>query len=254
MGLLWRTHSGSVFWQKNNKTEYEDLLAGLITVQKLGGKTLRAYGDSRLIVGQVQGEYKAKDPRMLWYLNRVKLLSRDFHSFMLEQVPQGKNSHVDSFATLATISKEDLPQIILVESYVSPAYDELPPVGVNFMRIGPSWQDPLVTFLKDGILPEDNIEAEEVRRKVPSFWLSEDQKLYERLYSGPYLLCVHPKAVDMLLEELHEGICSSHTGGRSLAHKTLMQGYWWPSMQKSSQDYVKKCDQCQKYAPNIHQP
>jgi len=24
-------------------------------------------------------------------------------------------------------------------------------------------------------------------------------------------------------------------------------------MQKSSQDYVKKCNQCQKYAPNIHQ-
>ena len=25
-------------------------------------------------------------------------------------------------------------------------------------------------------------------------------------------------------------------------------------MQKSSQDYVKKCDQCQRYASNIHQP
>ena len=24
-------------------------------------------------------------------------------------------------------------------------------------------------------------------------------------------------------------------------------------MQKCSQEYVKKCDQCQKYAPNIHQ-
>ena len=117
---------------------------------------------------------------------------------------------------------------------MSPAYDELPSVGVNFMKIGPSWQDPLVTFLKYGILPEDKVEAEKVCRKAPRFWLSEDQKLYERLYSGPYLLCVHPKAVDMLLEELHEGICRSHTGGRSLAHKTLMQGYWWPSMQKSS--------------------
>ena len=92
----------------------------------------------------------------------------------------------------------------------------------------------MVTFLKDGILLEDKVEAEKVRRKVLRFWPFEDQKLYERSYSGPYLLCVHPEAVDMLLEELHKGICSSHTGGRSLAHRALTQGYWWPNMQKSS--------------------
>ena len=44
--------------------------------------------------------------------------------------------------------------------------------------------------------------------------------------------------MEPLLEELHEGICGSHTGGRSLAHKALTQGYWWLSMQKASQDYV----------------
>ena len=38
------------------------------------------------------------------------------------------------------------------------------------------------------------------------------------------------------------------------SHKALTQGYWWPSIQKEVQDYVKKCDQCQKFAPNIHQP
>ena len=191
---------------------------------------------------------------MLWYLNRVKLLLRYFHSFTLKQVPQGKNSHADSLATLATVSREDLPRIVLVESYVLPTYDKLPLLGVNFTRISPSWQDPLVAFLKDGILPEDKVEAKKVRRKAPRFWLSEDQKLYKRSYLGPYLLCVHPKAVDMLLEELHKGIYGSHTRGRSLARRALTQRYWWPSMQKSSQDYVKKCDQCQTYASNIHQP
>ena len=55
-------------------------------------------------------------------------------------------------------------------------------------------------------------------------------------------------------EELHEGICNSHTGGRSLAHRALTQDYWWPSMQKFSQEYVKKCDQCQRFTSNIHQP
>ena len=99
-------------------------------------------------------------------------------------------------------------------------------------------------FLKNGILSEDKTEVEKVRRKALRFWLSKDQKLYIRSYSGPYLLCIHLKVVEILLKELHEEICGSHTGGRSLAHSALTQGYWWPSMQKSSQEYVKKCDQC----------
>ena len=39
----------------------------------------------------------------------------------------------------------------------------------------------------------------------------------------------------------------------SLSYKALTQGYWWPNMQKEAQKYVKKCDQCQRFAPNIHQ-
>ena len=58
---------------------------------------------------------------------------------------------------------------------------------------------------------------------------------------------------ESLLEELHEGIYGSHTGDRSLAHRAITQGYWWPNMQKEAQEYVKKCDQCQRFAPSIHQ-
>ena len=85
--------------------------------------------------------------------------------------------------------------------------------------------DPIVSFLKDDVLPEEKLETEKIRRKAPWFWLSKDHKLYKRSYSGPYLLCVHPEASESLLEELHEGIYRSHKGGRSLAHRALTQGY-----------------------------
>ena len=62
------------------------------------------------------------------------------------------------------------------------------------------------------------------KRKATSYWLSEDSKLYRRSFSGPYLLCVHPDQTELLLEEMHEGICGSHTGGRSLAHRAITQG------------------------------
>ena len=90
--------------------------------------------------------------------------------------------------------------------------------------------DSIIQFLKDDILPEEIIEADKVRRKATRYWLSKNQKLYKRSFSGPYLLCVHPKLTELLLEELQEGICRSHTGGRSLAHRAITQGYWWSNM------------------------
>ena len=114
--------------------------------------------------------------------------------------------------------------------------------------------DLISLYLERDILPDEKSETEKVQRKAPRFWLFEDRKLYKRSFSDPYLFCVHPEASESLLEELYEGVCGSHTGGRSLSHRAITQGYWWSGMQKKEQEYVKKCDQCQKFAPNIHQP
>ena len=126
-------------------------------------------------------------------------------------------------------------------------------VQVYQIRVGLCWMDSIMLFLKKDILPEGKLETDKVRRKAPRFWLSKDQKLYKRSFSQPYLLCMHLEVSELLLEELHEGICGSHTRGRSLSHKALTQEYWWLNMQKEVQEYVKKCDQCQRFAPNIHQ-
>ena len=65
--------------------------------------------------------------------------------------------------------------------------------------------------LKEDILPKEKSEADKVRRKALRFWLSKDQKLYKRSFFGPYLLCIHPEASELLFKELHEGICENHT-------------------------------------------
>ena len=96
--------------------------------------------------------------------------------------------------------------------------------------------DPIVLYLREDILPKDKSETDKIRRKAPRFWLSEYQKLYKRSFSRPYLLCIHPKASELFLEELHERICGSHIGGRSLSHRVITQGYWWPNMQKEVQE------------------
>ena len=55
------------FSATNNKAEYEALLQGMATVQKMGGKMVEMFSDSRLVVGQVKGELEARDTRMQKY-------------------------------------------------------------------------------------------------------------------------------------------------------------------------------------------
>ena len=141
---------------------------------------------------------------------------------------------------LATSSAQCLPRVILVEDLHKPLVMKTRMIHVHNIKVGPSWMGPLVLFLKEDTLPKEKSEADKIRRKASRFWLSEDLKRYKHSFSRPYLLCVHPEATELILEELHKGICESHTGGRSLSHKTITQGYWWPNTQKEAHEYVKK--------------
>ena len=44
------------FSATNNEVEYEALLMGMIMVQKMGGKALKVFSNSKLVVGQVKGD------------------------------------------------------------------------------------------------------------------------------------------------------------------------------------------------------
>ena len=60
------------FLATNNEAEYEALLAGMAVVKKLGGEVVEVYSDSRLVVGQVSGEFEARYERMRGYLVKVR--------------------------------------------------------------------------------------------------------------------------------------------------------------------------------------
>ena len=232
------------FSATNNEAEYEVLLMRMAMVQRMGGKSVKVFSNSRLVVSQVNGEFEAKDERMQGYLSQVKCLQPEFDSFDLLHIPKNGNAHVDSLAMLATSSAQDLPRVILVEDLHKPTETRRETAQIHQIKVGPSWMDSIIQFLKEDALLEERIEADKIQKKATRFWLSENQKLYKRSFLGPYLLCIHPEMIESLLEELHEGICESHIGGRSLAHRAITQGSWWPNMQRKAQEYVKKCNQC----------
>ena len=65
---------------------------------------------------------------------------------------------------------------------------------------------------------------------------------------------MRPDEAREALREVHEGVCGQHLGGRALAHKVTCLGFYWPDMLKHAQDYVKKCDRYQRFAPIVRQP
>jgi hypothetical protein len=72
VGIVFKTPEGHLlkhairfqYPTTNNEVEYEALLIGLRVAKVLGATTLKVQSDSQLVVGQVNGEYKAKEDRM----------------------------------------------------------------------------------------------------------------------------------------------------------------------------------------------
>jgi ribonuclease HI len=218
------------FLASNNEAEYEALLIGLRSAIRLGADRLRVFCDSQLVVNHISGEYLARDERMLSYLSVTKSLLSKFDFVQVEQIRRDHNSHADILAKLATALESELYRTVTVEVLSTPSTLIDTTNRICITSSVASWMDPIIAYLRDDFLPKDPKAASTIKRKAPSYWLSSEGNLYRRSFSRPYLLCVHLDLVDDLLFEIHEGICGSHTGGRSLAHRAMSQGYWWPYM------------------------
>ena len=132
------------FSATNNEAEYEALLEGMSMVQRMGGKSVTMFPDSRLVVGQVKGELEVRDERMQGYLTRIKQLQKKFESFNLQHIPRDGNTHADFLATLATSSAQNLPRVILVEDLGKLSGEKGNMIYVPHVRVGPSWMDPII--------------------------------------------------------------------------------------------------------------
>ena len=65
------------FLATNNEVEYKGILTGLRLRKTLGAKDLLIQSDSKLVIGQIKGEYEVKEERMQKYLKLTKHLDRN---------------------------------------------------------------------------------------------------------------------------------------------------------------------------------
>ena len=79
---------------------------------------------------------------------------------------------------------KEVPQLIKVELIMEPSIsvaDNVSTAGVDVAMISatrPYWMDPIINFLAEDRISNDEKEANKIRQVATWYWLSTDRKLY----------------------------------------------------------------------------
>ncbi|XP_058223094.1 uncharacterized protein LOC131332813 [Rhododendron vialii] len=238
------------FKTTNNETEYEALVVGLELASAIGASHVLAKSDSQLVVGQVLWEYTVKEEIMQKYVDKVKAQVAKLQSFNIVRIPREENNEADYLAKLATAKEDAIPRNTPVRYLELPSIVS-PDIQVQAINYSDSWTGPIVDYITNGTLPKDKVKARQLKIRAAKYLMMGDV-LYRRSFSLPYLRCLTTTKSLQAMEEVHQGICGDHQGGRMLAYKLLRLGYYWPSMQKDCNSIVQKCEKCQRFANIIH--
>ncbi|RDY00395.1 hypothetical protein CR513_16433, partial [Mucuna pruriens] len=154
------------FKASNNQVEYE-AFAGTRLAKELEAKVLTAKSDWKLMTRQVNGEYQAKDPQLVKYLDRTVKLAIAFEKFTLHH-------------------KRGVQKSIIHKSIGRPTTKEL---EVGCIEERTTWMSPLMAYLRDEIKSEDPIKAKKLIKEAARYIIIEGE-LYRRGFSFPLLRCI----------------------------------------------------------------
>ncbi|XP_021764713.1 uncharacterized protein LOC110729291 [Chenopodium quinoa] len=276
------------FKATNNEAEYEALIAGMNLVKGLGITNLQVLCDSLFVASQMNGEFTAKDSKMVLYLDFAKSLATKFSTFTIKEIPRDKNTQADALANLGSTLRKSkfssIPLIHLLAHVVDtanlppkpsipepvkpdPDNPEIPtPTPSQPVKIEPeepnfvapvtnptSWMQPIFDYLEHGTLPENKAEARALRFKASRYTIIQGA-LFKNSTRGILQRCIKEDGYEQILKDFHDGECGAHSAGRTLANRILTYGYYWPTLRVDAHRYVRKCDSCQKHSGFTHKP
>jgi ribonuclease HI len=94
-GEMVEQHHARIGEATNNVAEYRALLLGIESASALGADEVELIGDSELIVRQVRGEYKVKDPTLRRLHRAVRTALSSFGEWSIRNVPREQNEEAD---------------------------------------------------------------------------------------------------------------------------------------------------------------
>jgi ribonuclease HI len=250
-----------IFWKvSNNKAEYEDLLHGLRLAIPLGIKRLLVYGDSVVVINQVNKSWDRNKENMDAYCPEVCKLENKFYGLEFHHVVRDNNIVANVLSKLGS-TRAQVPVGVFIHelhatSIPEPATtttDPTPPqAGREVMMIDVDWRQPFIDYIREQKVPTDKKLAEQIICRAKSYVLVGD-KLYRRgTTSGVLMKCVPREEGKNILEEIHKGVCGNHTSSRTLVSKAFRRAFYWPIALGDAEELARRCQGCQFCAKQQH--
>ncbi|CAN1299481.1 Retrovirus-related Pol polyprotein from transposon 412 [Linum perenne] len=240
----------------NNAAEYGALIAGLRMAKTMGVSHLKVFSDSAIVVNQLSGVYEVREETLAPYNDQAKIALKGFETTEIHQVAREDNAHADALSKLATALSFEEDRMITVEKereegecMIVDDQTGVPPPTSSLT----DWRAPIRTFIETDALPADRALVTKIRRRAARCVLL-DGEMYCKSSAGPYLRCLSDEEASFTLREIHQGVCGMHVGAKSLEKNVLLQGYYWPTIRRDSEELVKRCHKCQLFANAHHLP
>jgi ribonuclease HI len=196
-------HVFQILWEvSNNEAEYEALLHGLRLAISLGIKRLLVYGNSLLVVQQVNKEWDCNKETMDAYVQEVHKLENKFFRLEVHHVIREHNVGTDIRSKLGS-TRAQVPARVFVQELKQPSIKSSPQITTDtglqkpdreVMMLGEDWRETYIDFIRDKRLPAGmdarSAAVARVMRRSKGFLLV-DNKLYRRgARSGVLMKCV----------------------------------------------------------------
>jgi hypothetical protein len=86
-------------------------------------------------------------------------------------------------------------------------------------------------------LPEDAVKAKRITRRSKAFVMLQ-RKLYKKSITGVLQRCVTHQEGQVILKDIHAGVCGHHSSSRAIAAKAFRAGFYWLTAIKDTKDIV----------------
>jgi ribonuclease HI len=214
----------------NNQAEYEALLRGLQYLREAGVVSVEVYGDSELVIKQLNGQYECKSEALRSYYEECREILKGFPLVTLQHIPREHNEEANRLAQSASGYKESQ------EAFV----EDICALGMDLAE--DDWRKEIVDYLKD---PSQKV-SRKLRYKAIKFVLLDDNLFYKSL-DGVLLRCLGPEEAKKMMSEVHDGICEAHQSAYRMKWIVRQAGCFWPTILEDCFEYYKGCQDCQRF-------
>jgi ribonuclease HI len=244
-----------LFSASNNTTEYEALIHGLNIAISLGIKRLMVYGDSLVVISQINKEWDCLNDSMGKYCTAVRKLEDKFEGLEFHHVERDRNAAADALSKLGS-SRTQVPPRVFVQEVLRPSISLDRAEECNILSQPESdsddWREPIIRYIKNDEEPDDKNAEERIARQSAHYTLI-GETLYRRGATGVLMKCILSATGKQLLT-IHAGQCGIHAASRTLVGKVFRLGFYWPTAKNDAAELVQRCEACQYLSKQQHVP